>query len=380
MEILNPGALRMQGFDWRRHGPSGSGGFAWLRRFARLPLLLSLWLGLVVTSMAEAQQPIRLKVVGGLADVSQYLRYEEPFWRTRITELTGGRVIAEIAPFDRSGIRGQEMLQLMRLGVVPFGTVLLAVVATEEPEFNAVDLPALSPDMRTLRQTVRAFRPHLEQVLRDRYQIELLGVYTYPAQVVFCARPFAGLADLAGRRIRTSSVGQSELVQALGATPVMTPFAEMVQSMRRGVVECAITGTLSGNAVGLHEVTSHVHAMALTWGISIFGANQTAWAALSEPIQQILRRGVAGLEEEIWAAADGETGEGLACNAGLPSCTTGRRGQMTVVPVSAADEERRRRLLTEVVLPRWVGRCGSDCVDAWNENLAPLLGIRARME
>jgi TRAP-type C4-dicarboxylate transport system substrate-binding protein len=355
-----------------------------LGRFVALRVLLgALCLGALLLALpgtAAAQQPIRLKVVGGLADVSQYLRYEEPFWRQRITQITNGRVVAEIAPFDRSGIRGQEMLQLMRLGVVPFGTALLAVVSTEEPEFNAVDLPALSPDMATLRQTVRAFRPHLDQVLRERYQIELLGVYTYPAQVVFCARPFTGLADLAGRRIRTSSVGQSEMVQALGATPVVTPFAEMVQAVRGGVVECAITGTLSGNAVGLHEVTSHVHAMALAWGISIFGANQTAWAALPADIQAMMRRGVAELEEEIWGAADRETGEGLACNSGQASCTTGRRGTMTVVPVSAADEERRRRLLTEVVLPRWVSRCGVDCVEAWNEHLGPVLGIRARVE
>jgi TRAP-type C4-dicarboxylate transport system substrate-binding protein len=327
---------------------------------------------------AQDPQPIRLKVVGGLADVSQYVRFEEPFWRRRIAELTQGRVIAEVAPFDRSGIRGQEMLQLMRLGVVPFGTAILAIVATEEPEFNAVDLPALSPDLATLRRTVGAYRPHLEALLRERYSIELLGVYTYPAQVVFCNRAFTGLSDLAGRRVRTSSVGQSELIQALGATPVVTPFAEIIPALRSGVVECAITGTLSGHAIGLFEVTSHVHAMALTWGISVFGANANAWAALPAEVQATIRRGVAELEDEIWQAADRETGEGLACNAGQPACPVARRGNMTIVPVSAADDDRRRRLLTEVVLPRWVGRCGPDCVEAWNDHLAPVFGIRAQ--
>ena len=351
-----------------------------LRRIRLLTATLLLGLGFGVASALAQTTPIRLKIVGGLADVSQYVRYEEPFWRSRITELTGGRVQAEIAPFDRSGIRGQEMLQLMRRGVVLFGTALLAVVSTEEPEFNAVDLPALAPDINSLRQTVSAFRPHIEQVLQERYQIELLGIYTYPAQVVFCTRPFGGLGDLAGRRIRSSSVGQSEMLQALGATPVVIPFAEVAQAIRSGVVECAITGTLSGNAIGLHEMTSHVHAMALAWGISIFGANATAWAAIPADIQQVIRSGVADLERQIWAAADRETGEGLACNAGLPSCMAGRRGNMTVVPVSVADDERRRRLLTEVVLPRWVSRCGTDCVEAWNQYLSPTLGIRARPE
>ncbi len=327
---------------------------------------------------AQAEEPIRLRVVGGLADVSQYVRYEQPFWRDRIATATNGRITAEIAPFDRSGIRGQEMLSLLRLGVVSFGTALLAVVSTEEPEFNAIDLPAVNPNIGALRSSVAAFRGHLAETLRERYEVELLGVYTYPAQVVFCRRPFSRLADLAGRRIRTSSVGQSEMFTALGATPVLIPFAEIVAAIKSGVVECAVTGTLSGNDIGLHEVTSHVHSMAITWGLSIFGANLGTWRALPEWARNTLRHEVAKLEADIWDAADRETGEGLACNSGQPICQNGRRGSMVVVPVSEADEQRRRQLLTETVLPGWVRRCGSDCVEAWNKTLAPILSITAR--
>lgn len=343
--------------------------------FARLAGAL---LAVLLAGQAAAQeQAYRLKVIGGLAGVSQFVRFEEPFWHRRIGELTNGRIVAEISPFDRSGIRGQEMLQLMRLGVVPFGTVILPLAATEEPEFNAVDLPALSPDIATLRRTVGAFRPYLENLLRERYGIELLAIYTYPAQVVFCNRAFSGLSDLAGRRVRTSSVGQSELIQALGGSPVVTPFAEIIPAFRSGVVECAITGTLSGHAIGLYNVTTHVHALALSWGLSAFGANANAWAALPGDLRAIIREGVKDLEERIWRAAEHETGEGLACNANLAGCSAARRGSMTVVPVSPADEERRLKLLTEVVLPRWVSRCGQDCVEAWNTHLAPLVGIRA---
>jgi TRAP-type C4-dicarboxylate transport system substrate-binding protein len=324
-----------------------------------------------------ADEPLRLKVVGGLADVSQYVKYEEPFWRKTLSELTNGRVVGEIAPFDRAGFRAEEMLQLMRLGVVPFGTALLAIVSSEEPEFNAVDLPALNPDFASLRQTVRLYRPHLRRILQERYGIELLAVYTYPAQVTWCRRPFSGLGDLAGRRIRTSSVGQAELFEALGATPVVIPFAGIVQAMKNGVVECAVTGTLSGNAVGLQEVTSHVHSLALTWGVSVFGANQEAWRALPQDIRDTIEKGLANLEENIWEGAARETGEGLDCSAGKPSCTTGPRGNLTIVPVTPADDARRRALLVQTVLPRWVDRCGPDCAEAWNRYLGPNLGIPA---
>ncbi|WP_419896799.1 TRAP transporter substrate-binding protein [Roseomonas sp. USHLN139] len=327
---------------------------------------------------ADSNERIQLKIIGGLANVSQYTRYEEPFWRQKLSELTGGRVTAEIAPFDRAGFRAEEILPLMRLGVVPFGTALVAVVSSEEPEFNAIDLPALNPDIAKLRETVRLYRPHMRELLRERYGVELLSVYTYPAQVTWCSRPFSGLADLAGRRIRTSSVGQAELFEALGATPVVIPFAEIVPAMRAGVVECAVTGTLSGNAIGLHEVTSHVSPLALTWGVSIFGANLAAWEALPEAVRTTIRSGLAELERDIWDGADRETGEGLDCAVGKPSCTTGRRGRMTVVPVTPADNERRRSLLTATVLPRWVDRCGSDCAEAWNTYLGPTLGIMTR--
>jgi TRAP-type C4-dicarboxylate transport system substrate-binding protein len=350
-----------------------------LRRLAGTALKAALLaLPLALPLGAAAQEAITLKVVGGLAGVSQYTQFEEPFWRDEVRRLTGGRVSAEIAPFDRAGFRAEEVLPLMRLGVVPFGTALVAVVSSEEPEFNAVDLPALNPDIGSLRETVRLYRPHLRQILRERYGIELLSVYTYPAQVTWCSRPFNGLGGLAGRRIRTSSVGQAEMYEALGATSVVIPFAEIVPAMRAGVVECAVTGTLSGNTIGLHEVTSHIHAMAVNWGVSMFGANIAAWQALPEPVRQTLQKGLTDLETHIWDAAARQTGDGLDCNAGRPSCALGRRGQMTVVPVTPADDQRRRELLVNTVLPRWVERCGTDCASAWNTYLGPSLGITAR--
>lgn len=325
-----------------------------------------------------AGAPIQLRIVGGLADISQYVAFEAPFWTRRVPEITGGRVRADIAPFDRSGIRGQEMLQLMRLGVVPFGTVLLAVAAADEPELNGVDLPVLNPDMAALRRTTALWRPRLAEMLRERYGVELLAIYAYPSQVLFCRRPFSGLSDLMGRRVRTSSVAQSELIGALGGVPVVTTFAEIVPAIRNGVVECAITGTLSGNAIGLHEVTTHVSRLAITWGVSFFGANRDAWQALPAEVRESLREGLRTLEEEIWQAADRQSEDGLMCNAGRPTCREGRPGRMTIVEERWQDESRRLVLLQETVLPGWLQRCGPECAESWNRHVAPTLGIWAK--
>jgi len=166
----------------------------------------------VALAQAQLAPSQTLRIVGGLAGLNQYTRNEEPFWTKELSRLSAGRFNADIVPFDRAGVPGGDMLQLIQLGVVPFGTALLSAMSAQYPEYGAPDLAGLNPDMASLRKTVAAFRPYLEKALRERHGVEALAVYVYPAQVVFCRKPMTSLADLAGRRVRISSTTQSDFV------------------------------------------------------------------------------------------------------------------------------------------------------------------------
>ncbi len=342
---------------------------------------LGLCVGLASTACAQALVPSapgqKLRIVGGLAGINQYIRNEEPFWTKELPRLTGGKYSAEITPFDRAGVPGAEMLRLLQLGVVPFGTALLSNISTQYPEYAAPDLAGLNPDMATLKKTVAAFRPYLQKSLRERHGVEMLGLYTYPAQVVFCKKPLASLSDLAGRRIRVSSTTQADFVGALGAVPVLVGFAQLLPNMASGNTECAITGTMSGNALGLHEITTHVHALPLNWGLAIFGANQSAWDSLPADLRAVLTHELPKLEAAIWQESERETAEGMACNRGLPACTGGHKGRMQEIATSAQDERMRKDILTTTVLPRWLQRCNGRCKELWDQTIGAALGLAA---
>lgn len=349
---------------------------------ARVLLLAGLWLGAAPVhgenpSLGPEIPSTRLRVVGGLAGVNLYRRHEEPFWTRTLPALTNGRVQAEIVPFDRAGINGQDMLRLLQSGVVPLGTVLLSFAASADPEFAAPDLAGLNPDIASMRRSIDAYRPLLKSMLRDRYGIELLSVYVYPAQVTYCRQPFATLADLRGRRVRVSGFSQADMMVALGAIPVHTSFAEIVDGVKRGSLECAITGTMSGNTIGLHEITRHVHAMAINWGVVLFGANTAAWNALPADLRTLLQRELPLLERRAWDEAERETREGLDCNIGAPGCVSGRKGTMVEVRETPQDAQRRREIFVDVVLPRWIERCGPQCASVWNLTIGPAIGIKA---
>lgn len=330
-------------------------------------------------STAVEPAPMQLRVVGGLAGLNQYKRHEAPFWTQRLAQLSNGRYTAQIVPFDQAGIRGQELLTLVRIGAVPFGTMLVSIASPKDAELAAPDLAGLNPDAQSVRKAVAAFRPRLAALLRERHDAELLAVYAYPAQELFCARPIAGLAGVKGLRVRTSSVSQSDWVEALGGTPMTTPFAELVPNLRAGNVDCAITGTMSGNTIGLHELTTHMHTMAINWGLAVFVAHGPTWRALPADLRGLLQRELPGLEAAIWEEAIRETDDGIACNTGAADCKGGRRGRMLAIRPGAADDALRREILTTVVLPRWVARCGDDCGATWNRLLAPIVGVEARV-
>lgn len=333
-------------------------------------------LGWVAVAPAAELPDVHLKVIGGLGTTSQYINHEEPFWTKRLAADSGGHVTAEVSPFDASGIHGSEVMQMMRLGVIGFGTTSLSLIASDDPEAAAVDLVGLNPDIATLRRNVDAYRGQLAEVLRQRYGIELLAIFTYPAQVLFCNHAISRLSDLKGLRVRTAGPIHTEFVEALGGIGITIPYSRVADALRKHVADCAITGTMSGYSLKLYQVASHIDAMTLSWGPNILAASGPVWQRLAPAVRAFLRKELARLEDEIWTAAARETSEGFACNTSGP-CPAGPPGHMTLVPVRPEDIALTRHVLASVILPDFAERCGEECVVAWNHTIGRNVGLLA---
>ena len=147
--------------------------------------------------------------------------------------------------------------------------------------------------------------------------------------------------------------------------------------VQAGSIDCAITGTLSGNGLGLQAVTSHMHAMPLNWGVALFAANLSAWEALPADLRTLLRKELPPLEAAIWEESERDTAQGIACNTGQSACTKGVKGNMVLVPMSAQDERKRQDIFVSTVLPRWLQRCGPRCAEIWNQTIGLARGLPA---
>ncbi len=347
-------------------------------------LVLALAGGLIATAAATAPATaqelpkVHLKVVGAWSNLSQYKNFEQPFWTKQLTERSKGSVTAEITGFNEMGLKGAEIFRLMRLGVLDFGSTVLGYVAADDAHNEAIDLAGLAADIQTARKLSDAYKPVLDALYRERFGIQVLGIWPYPAQVIYCNGEIKGLADLKGKKVRTGNRTLAEFVEALGGTGVTISFGEVVPALQNKVVDCAITGTLSGNAAKWYEVSTHLYALPVGWSQVMHAVNLRTWERLDPKLRDFLKAEIARLEDEIWKAADAETQEGIDCNIGKASCTQGTKANMTLVPVSNADRELLTKVLNDVVVPKWAARCPGDCVKTWNDSVGKVVGIVAQ--
>lgn len=320
----------------------------------------------------------KLKVVGGLSNLTAYNDYEKPFWTKTVPELSQGQVTADIRGFNEMGLKGPEIMRLMSQGVIEFGTATLVYFASDNPINEAIDLAGLAPDAATARAVTDAFEPVYAKVYGEGANIKLLGISTYPGQVLFCNADIKSLADLQGKKIRTSSRTTAEFVQALGGSSVTMAFGEVVPALQNKVVDCAITGSLSGYSAKWYEVATHLYALPINWNQQIHAVNQKAWDKLDPKVQQFLQENVDKMVDDIWAAAARQTQEGYDCNTGAQACPYPVKGKMVLVEPTEEDRVLLKKVLNEAVLPKWAARCSQQCVDDFNATIGKELGLVAK--
>ncbi|MCY4153615.1 MAG: TRAP transporter substrate-binding protein [Aestuariivita sp.] len=331
---------------------------------------------LSVSASADDLPETEINYVGTWGNLSLFKKVENPFWSQRLTEASGGAITVNVQPFTEMGLKGSEILRLLRNGVFEVSATLLSYVGGEIPEAEAVDLAGITRDIDQAHAVSDAYKPVLEEVFEEQYGVKLLAIIPYHAQIVYCRQPISSIEDFAGRKVRASGRSQGDMIEALGGTAVGMAFGEVVPALEKGVVDCAITGALSGNLAKWHQASSHLYPLPISWAITFVAANKDFWDGLAPPVQEFLVTELAVWEDQAWESGRSETNDGVSCNTG-GNCVDGNVASMTLIPVQDSDYEKIRQIMNEVVVPRWAARCGPECAVAWNETVGGVLDLTA---
>ena len=336
-------------------------------------------MGLAAATASAADLPKNsFKVVGTWGNLTNYQDYEGPFWNKTVEKDSNGSITAHAQPLTELGLKGFEVMRLLKLGVFDFAFGVIGYVSSEDALFEGVDLSAVAQDIKTARKITEVYRPTLEKAFEKTFGAKLMLMYPFPSQMLFCNGKVDGIKDLKGKKIRVYSTTLGDFVEGVGANSVTVAFAEVVPALQKGVVDCGITGTMPAYKAKWWQVANTMYALRVGWGISFGAFSLKRWNQLDKPTQAFFTKETAKLEDQLWKGIGDEDEMGVICNTGVGGkCTAGEPGKMKLVKPSKADIEERRKILRNYILKRWAKRCSPECVKNWNATVGKLVGIKA---
>jgi TRAP-type C4-dicarboxylate transport system substrate-binding protein len=302
---------------------------------------------------------------------------EVPFWRKTIPDASKGAITVDITPLDQMGIDDKTMLRLLKLGVMDFAGMDISKMAGDDPRFEGCDLAGLTLDPDKARAACKAWAPIIDRQMQKNWNAKLLAFGGNPPQVFWCRGVLAGLDDLKGKKVRVFNNTMRDFLSGIGATAVSMAFAEVVPALNNGVVDCGVTGSLSGNTAGWPEVTKSLYPMSLGWSINALAVNLASWNRLDPKVQQFLTTQIAAYEDKMWGTIKEAMSQADNCNTNKQPCTLGKPANIAIVAVKPAEAETHKKLVEGAVLANWAKRCGAECVKEWNDTVGKALGLKA---
>jgi TRAP-type C4-dicarboxylate transport system substrate-binding protein len=352
-----------------------------LNQFRSLLVLGMLAIATALSTTAAWTQsnlpPHSFKVIGSFANLTPFLKYEQPLWSRTLPEKSGGAFKADIKPHTELGLKGFEILRLVSLGVFDFGHVVIGYVAADSPVFEGIDLAALTQDFKQQRAMSESYKEILGPLLEKKHGIKLLGITPFPSQMFFCRSEVKSLADLKGKKIRVYSTTLGDFVEGAGGVSVTMPFPFVIPALEKGTIDCAIGGAVSAYSGKWNEVTTSIYGLRVGYGMSIVVANLRMWNGLDEQTRTFISSQIKDFEDKIWAGTEKEDQEGLDCDTGK-ACSLGAPVDMKLFIPSPEDLAARNQILQNFVLKRWAQRCSTDCVKDWNRTIGAVLHVTAQ--
>ncbi|MEM9097873.1 MAG: TRAP transporter substrate-binding protein DctP [Pseudomonadota bacterium] len=335
-------------------------------------------LAMVAPSIADVDEK-EFVVVGTWGNLFNWKEHESRMWNDVLPAASSGKITANAKPYTELGLSGYEVIKQLELGAYDAAHALTTYTSQDSPPLEGIDLAGVFQDFATYRKALEAYRPVIQRELRDKYNAELVMLYTFPSQQLYCKLgdgEDGHLASLAGKKIRTYSTSLADFIEGLGASSVTIAFSEAVPALEKGVANCGTTGTAPAYNAKWYQVTTHNVRVKLGYAATFMAFNGEVWDELSDETKALIRENAAKVENEIWESIEATDAMAATCNTSGP-CDWGETGGLVPVEMNDADNAIIKDVVENTVLKRFAERCGRACAEEWNATMGAIAGVQA---
>ena len=217
-----------------------------------------------------------------------------------VKKRTNGQLDIVLRPPGELPYKLPEYLRVVGKGNVQMGDVYMGFLAGDTKIGVLTGLPFLVGTADELKKVMVVLEPMIREDY-DRFGADILTWFTWPEQNFFGrGKPIATLDDFKGRKIRTTSPEQSELVKRLGGVPVSIPAPEVPSAAQRGVMEGVITAGFNLLGSKWYDFTEWAYLPNIhIGGPAYILINKQALASLPAEHRKALQEAAAALQAKM---------------------------------------------------------------------------------
>jgi len=209
------------------------------------------------TPEAPAEQSVVLKVAHFLpANSNAHVNIIGP-WCDTLKEESAGRLSCQIYPSLQLGGTAASLVDQVKDGVADIVWTSPGYSAGRFPRVEAMELPFIMPYGAMLGNPL-VWKFYEEYAKEDFKDYKVLALHGDGGQDVHVrSKAVQKLEDFRGLKLRSSSRTTAKTLEALGATPVSMPPAQMTESISKGVLDGALVSWEVVPPTKLDEVTQY---------------------------------------------------------------------------------------------------------------------------
>lgn len=336
---------------------------------------------LLVLPFATANAaPAELRVAGFFSAVQKIVEVEKPFFEG-LAKRSGLDIAVNYNNLDLIGVQMPDALRLVKGGTFDIMVAGLGNVARDDPFLEGADIAGVSTNPETLRKVLDAYRPAMEERLREKFNIKIMALWTAGLQGLFCTTKINDIKDLKGKKVRSFNTSQALVLQALGATSVTMQMPEVYTSLQRGVMDCASTSPSAGNTSRWTEVTTYFVPLAIGGAVNAHFINLDKWKKFTPAEQQKLTAEFNTLEKELWRVGTEVQQDGANCSTNREPCKEHKRYSLVYVPQTPELDRALQKASEESAVAAWGKSCErayKGCTRIWNDTVGKVTGLRIR--
>lgn len=326
-----------------------------MSRIARAAIALAL-LSTVLVSVGSAQpKPVTWDFVLNVGLTHPVAMMEKEFVDD-VKRRTNGQLDIVLRPPGELPYKLPEYLRVVGQGNVQMGDVYMGFLAGDTKVGVLTGLPFLVGTADELKKVMVPLEPMIREDYA-RFGADILTWFTWPEQNFFGrGKPITTLDDFKGRKIRTTSPEQSELVKRLGGVPVSIPAPEVPSAAQRGVMEGVITAGFNLLGSKWYDFTEWAYLPNIhIGGPAYILVNKQALAALPAEHRKALQDAAAALQAKMLREIPAREQSDLK--------TLETEHKIRLIPAKPEDVVRARKLM-DGYWDEWAKQGGPKAVEA----------------